>query len=406
MTTPNDQNMTDKNAAARADEPASAGSRQSARRRLAILIPAALAVGLAVAIYTGIRSRNEAEANLANVTEQAAKPTVDVVHPTPGAPDQEVVLPGNVQAFTDTPIFARTSGYLKRWYFDIGAHVKQGDLLAEIESPEADQQLQQARADLVTAQANLALAKVTWKREQALYQNQWASGQMRDNAYGAYSADQAIVQSQQADVARLEQLQSYEKVTAPFDGVITARNTDVGALITADTNTTTQELFHLAASNKLRVFVTIPEVYVPGARPGVQATLKVDEYPDQSFRGTLVRTASAIDATSRTLLAEIDVDNPTGQLLPGAYGFVHLAIPAAAHSVTVPSSALLFRAEGLQVALVRNGHAALVPVNIGRDYGDKVEIISGLLPTDDLIVSPSDSLITGTAVSVAAAKSK
>jgi RND family efflux transporter MFP subunit len=399
-----DPNIAGENTASE-DSPGSASGRP-ARRRLAVLIPAAVAVGLVVAIYTGIRSRNEAEANLTNVTEQASKPTVDVVHPTSGAADQEVVLPGSVQAFTDTPIYARTSGYLKRWYFDIGAHVKQGDLLAEIESPEVDQQLQQARADLVTAQANLALAKVTWQREQALWKNQWASGQMRDNAYGTYSADQAIVESNQADVARLEQLQSYEKVVAPFDGVITARNTDVGALIAAGANSPTQELFHLAASNKLRVFVTLPEIDVPGARPGVQATLKVDEYPDQAFHGTLVRTANAIDANSRTLLAEVDVDNPTGQLLPGAYGFVHLAIPAASHSVTVPSNALLFRAEGLQVALVRNGRAALVPVKIGRDYGDKVEIISGLLPTDDLIVSPSDSLITGTAVSVTAAKSK
>jgi RND family efflux transporter MFP subunit len=394
MTT-NDQNTADDQG----------GGGRSVRRRLAVFIPAALAAGLAVAIYTGIRSRNEAEANLANVTERAAKPTVDVVHPTAGAPDQEVVLPGNVQAFTETPIFARTSGYLKRWYFDIGAHVKKGDLLAEIESPEVDQQLQQARADLVTAQANLALAQVTWKREQALWRNQWVSSQMRDNAYGTYSADQAIVKSQQADVARLEQLQSYEKVVAPFDGVITARNTDVGALIAADANSPSQDLFQLAASNKLRVFVTIPEIDVPGARPGVQAVLKVDEYPNQSFHGTLVRTASAIDPNSRTLLAEVDVDNPTGQLLPGAYGFVHLKIPAASHSVTVPSNALLFRAEGLQVALVRNGRAVLVPVKIGRDYGDKVEIISGLQPTDALIVSPSDSLITGTPVTVAAKSS-
>jgi RND family efflux transporter MFP subunit len=383
-----------------ADE--SGGGRRRARGRLLLIVPAALAVGLAAAITTGIHSRNAAEADLAKVTEQAAKPTVDVVHPTAGAPDEEVVLPGNVQAFTDTPIYARTSGYLKRWYFDIGAQVKQGDLLAEIESPEVDRQLQQARADLVTAQANLALAKVTWQREQSLWKNQWASGQDRDNAFGGYSADQAIVQSKQADEARLEQLQSYEKVVAPFDGVITARNTDVGALIAAGANTPAQELFHLAASNKLRVFVTIPEVDVPGARPGVKAVLKVDEYPDQSFNGTLVRTASAIDANSRTLLAEIDVDNPAGQLLPGAYGFIHLAIPVAAHSVTVPSTALLFRSDGLQVAVVRNGRAVLVPVKIGRDYGDKVEIISGLTPSDTLISSPSDSLITDTPVSVAA----
>jgi len=394
MMTSNDQDIT--------EEPGGEKRRRPRRRRLVLLIPAALVVGLAAAIYTGIRSRDVAEADLTNATEAAAKPTVETVHPIAGAPNEEVVLPGNVQAFTDTPINARTSGYLKHWYFDIGAQVKQGDLLAEIESPEVDQQLQQARADLVTAQANLALAKVTWEREQALWKNQWASAQARDNAFGTYSADQAIVKSQQADVARLEQLQSYEKVVAPFDGVITARNTDTGALIQADANAPAQELFHLAASNKLRVFVTIPEMYVPGARPGVKAVLKVDEYPDQSFNGTLVRTSSAIDATSRTLLAEIDVENPSGQLLPGAYGFVHLAIPAPAHSVTVPSNALLFRAEGLQVGLVRNGRAVLVPVKIGRDYGDKVEIISGLSATDDLIVNPSDSLLTDTPVSVAA----
>ena len=365
----------------------------------------------AVVIFCGALLVRFAERVAANegrnrTTLEAAVASVMVIDPQAGAPDEEILLPGYTQAFTDTPIYARTSGYLKDWHFDIGAHVGKGDLLAKIETPEIDQQLRQARADLATARANLNLAQITARRNEELLKTRSVSTQDRDNASGARAAAMAIVESNEGNVARLEQLQSYEKVYAPFDGIITARNTDVGALIDADANSPSKELFHLTAIDKLRVYVAVPEPYARTAQQGTTASLTLDEFPGESFHGTLVRTANAIDLSSRTLLVEVDVDNPDGRLLPGAYAFVHLSLPAAVHSVTVPANTLLFRKEGLQAALVRNGHTQLVPVTIGRDYGDKVEILSGLQPSDRVIVSPSDSLISGTAVRIADAKSE
>jgi RND family efflux transporter MFP subunit len=368
--------------------------------------PIAAVVVLTGALIARFIERAVAGERLARTTVEAAVPSVMVIHPETGAPNQEIRLPGYTQAFTDTPIYARTSGYLKDWHFDIGAHVKRGDLLALIETPEVDQQLRQARADLNTARANLSLAEITAKRNEELLKTRSVSTQDRDNAHGALAADQAIVQSNEGNVARLEQLQSYEKVYAPFDGIITARNTDVGALIGADANSPSKELFHLAAIEKLRVYVAVPELYAPAAQPGTTASLTLDEFPGQSFHGTLIRTANAIDLSSRTLLVEVDVENPDGRLLPGAYTFVHLSLPAAVHSVTVPANTLLFRKEGLQAALVRNGHTQLVAVTIGRDYGNKVEIISGLQPSDEVIVAPSDSLISGTALRISDAQSE
>jgi RND family efflux transporter MFP subunit len=278
--------------------------------------------------------------------------------------------------------------------------VKKGDLLAEIDTPEVDQQLRQARADLATAQANLKLAAITAGRKEDLLRSGWVSTQDRDNSAGALAADQATVQSNEANVARLEQLQSYEKVMAPFDGVVTSRNTDVGALIAADANTPAKELFHLAAIDTLRVYVSVPEGYDQVVQTGASARLTLDEFPGRSFQGTLVRNANAIDLVSRTLLVEVDVANPDGLLLPGAYSSVHLTLPASAGSITVPSNTLLFRREGLRVAIVHDGQAQLVPVTIGRDYGENVEIVSGLKTTDDVITDPSDSLIGGTIVHV------
>jgi RND family efflux transporter MFP subunit len=356
------------------------------------------------AIFARFADRVHAEESLARTTLQAAVPSVNVIHPQAGAPNQEIALPGYTQAFTDTPVYARTSGYLKTWRFDIGAHVKKGDLLAEIDTPEVDQQLRQARADLSTAQANLKLAAITAERSENLLKTRSVSIQERDNADGAWAADKAIVQSNEGNVARLEQLQSYEKVYAPFDGIITARNTDIGALIDADANSPSKELFHVAAINTLRIYVAVPEGYSRAAQPGATANLTLDEFPGEVFHGTLVRNANAIDLSSRTLLLEVDVDNPAGRLLPGAYTFVHLSLPAATQSVTLPSNTLLFRKEGLRAAVVRNGHAQLVPVTIGRDYGEKVEILAGLRPTDEVITDPSDSLISGTAVRSAASK--
>jgi RND family efflux transporter MFP subunit len=368
-------------------------------------------LGLAIAIIVvggvivgGIISRIAAESSLTHRTSEAAVPSVTIVHPVGGATHSEISLPGYTQAFIDTPVYARTSGYLKAWYYDIGARVKKGDLLAEIETPEVDQELLQARADLVTAQANLKLASITAKRDEDLLKTRSVSTQDRDNSAGALAASTATVQSKAANVARLEQLKSYEKVIAPFDGIVTARNIDVGALIAADANTPAKELFHLAAIDTLRVYISIPEVYDQAVQTGTRAALTFQEFPGRSFSGTLVRNANAIDLASRTLLVEVDVPNPKGILLPGAYCFVHLNLPASGGSVTVPSNTLLFRREGLRVAVVRAGQAQLVPVTIGRDYGEMVEIVSGLTARDDVIIDPSDSLIGGTTVHIENAK--
>jgi len=365
---------------------------------------AATAGVLGLGIYSGVRARSAADATLRQTTADAAVPVVSVVAPKASAPTQEILLPGTTQAFTDAPIFARTNGYVKRWYFDIGAHVKQGQLLVEIDSPEVDQQLEQARADLETARANLRQAQITADRWLALLATDSVSKQETDVAVSALSAMKATVASNVANVGRLEQLQSFEKIYAPFDGVITARNVDIGVLVNAGSTTTSgRELFHMTAIHTLRVFVAVPEIYSRAARPGSVATLTLDEFPGRSFQGTLVRTANAIDLASRTLNVEVDVDNPRGELLPGAYVFVHLRLPRQIATVTVPANALLFRAEGLQVAVVRDGRAQLVPITIGRDYGTTVEISAGVQPTDQVIVAPSDSLISGTRVRIAAA---
>ena len=365
---------------------------------------AMVAAALGLGVYSGVRARTAADAALGQATADAAVSVVSVVSPQATAATQEIRLPGTTQAFTDAPIFARTSGYVKAWYFDIGAHVKQGQLLAEIESPEVDQQLEQARADLETAQANLRQAQITADRWQALLESDSVSKQETDVAVSALSAMKATVNSNVANVRQLEQLQGFQKIFAPFDGVITARNVDIGVLINAGSLTTSgRELFHMAAIHTLRVFVAVPEIYSRAARPGASATLTLDEFPGRSFHGTLVRNANAIDLASRTLNVEVDVDNPGGELLPGAYVFVHLTMPTQVQTLTVPANALLFRAEGLQAAVVRDGQAQLVPVKIGRDYGITVEIVTGLQPTDQVIVAPSDSLISGTRVRIARA---
>ena len=380
--------------------PAAPGGRRRAGALVAVAV-AALVLGLG--IYSGVRARSKAGATLMQATDEAAIITVNVVNPKPGDPVRDIRLPGVTQAFIDAPIFARTSGYLKRWYFDIGARVKQGQLLAEIDSPEVDQQLQQARSDLETAQANRRQAKITADRWEALLESGSVSKQETDVAVSALSAMKATVDSNTANVRRLEQLQGFEKIYAPFDGIVTARNTDIGALIDAGSATAARELFHMAAIQRLRVFVAVPEIYSRAARTGASAALTLDEYPGREFHGTLARNASAIDPASRTLLVEVDVDNPKDELLPGAYVFVHLKLPRQAPSVTVPANTLLFRSQGLQVGVVRDGQAQLVPVTIGHDYGTTVEIVAGIQPTDQIIVAPSDSLTSGTRVRIAGA---
>jgi RND family efflux transporter MFP subunit len=369
-------------------------------RKNTLLAFGAVALCVAAFVFLGIRSRVEAESRLKLATDQAATPVVQIIYPKQGAPTEEIVLPGSTQAFTDTPIYARTNGYLKRWYFDIGARVKKGQLLADIETPEVDQQLEQARADFETSQANLQLAKTTADRWQFLVKSGSVSKQETDQAVSNLAAVKAAADASAANVRRLEQLQSFEKIYAPFDGVITQRNTDVGDLIDAGASAQPQQLFHMAAISELRVYVPVPEVYAPAARVGASALLTLDEYPGETFQGKLVRTSDSIDASSRTLLVEVDVENPANKLLPGVYVFVHLKLPMEARSVTIPSSALLFRREGLQVGLVRNGQAELVPVKIGRDYGSTVEVVSGLQGSDAVILDPADSLVSGTPVAV------
>lgn len=370
---------------------------------LVLLAGAALALGFF--IYSGIRGRLQAASTLKRATEEAAVTDVAVVLPKANPPTEEITLPGGTQPYIRSPIYARTNGYLVKWFYDIGARVKKGDLLAVIDTPELDKQLQQARADLESAKSNLALAKITANRWQGLIRTRSVSQQSTDQAVESLGAQQATVDSYAANVRRLEDLVSFEKVYAPFDGIITVRNTDIGWLIDAGANPPASELFQLAEIRTLRVFVAVPEVYSRAARIGAAATITLDEFRNQTFRGKVTRTSNSIDLNSRTLNTEVDVDNPTGQLLPGAYVQVHLKLPMKTHGVTIPSSALLFRSEGLQAGVVRNGHAALVPIVIGRDYGFSVEVISGLTPADELILSPPDSLITGAPVRIVGQRS-
>jgi RND family efflux transporter MFP subunit len=379
---------------------ATPGNRWQSRRPILIGGAMLLTGGFAFLIYSGIRSRINAEEGLEKAVKQTAVELVKVVHPTKGSEGQTIELPGNTQAFTDAPIYARTSGYLKQWYFDIGAHVKRGQLLAEIETPELDEQLDQAQNQLKTAEANLQLAQVTADRWVFLEKSSVVSKQERDQAVSDLNAKRATADSDRANVARLQKLQEFEHVYAPFDGVITARNTDLGDLIQGD-NTAPKELFHLAAIGKLRVYVSVPEVYATAIQPGETVTLTLDAFPGEKFTGTLVRDSNAIDLTSRTLRVEVDVDNPTGRLLPGGYAFVHLQLPSAGGAVVVPTNTLLFRSEGLRVAVVRDGQAKLVPITIGHDYGSSVEVVSGLAAGDSVILDPSDSIMDGSLVKIA-----
>jgi RND family efflux transporter MFP subunit len=362
---------------------------------VALLIVAAIVVA-------GIIPRRRARAALRDQTNQLAVPTVSVIHPKLGAPQSEIILPGNIQAFEDSPIYARTNGYLKKWYVDIGGRVKAGQLLADIETPEVDQQLDQARADLNTAQANFQLSEITATRYEDLLKTDSVSKQDVDNAHGDFEAKKAMVASAQSNLKRLEELQSFEKVYAPFDGVITARNTDVGHLINSGAGGPAAELFHIASLRTLRVYINVPQQYSQAAKPGILANLTLQEFPGRRFPGKLVRTAESIDLASRTLLVEVDVDNASGELLPGAYAEVHLSVPSGVPALIVPVSALIFRSEGLQVGTVQGGnHASLAKITLGRDMGSEVEVVSGLSATDLVIADPPDSLIEGETVRLA-----
>ena len=402
------------------------------RRLLKWILILALIVSVATVLNRGINSRIKAASIVKQETLDLAIPAVSVIHPRLGDSKQELVLPGNLQSFTYAPIYARTSGYLKKWYFDIGARVKAGQVLAEIEAPELDQQLRQAKANLQQAQAALEqalanrqqskanedYAKVSADRWKELAKQGVFSSQDNDQKQSQYQAlvantqalDKAIaaarsnVAAQEANIGLLEQLQEYRIVKAPFDGVITARNTDIGALINAGNGGTTQELFRMSAADRLRLFVNVPEVSSRAAVPGVAADLVLAEYPGRKFHGKLVRTADSMDATTRTLLTEIDVDNSSGELRPGSYAEVHMALPGG-RALIIPVSSVLFRSEGLRVGVVRagkNGESTveMVPVTVGKDFGNEVEITSGITDRDQIVESPADSLTSGAVVRV------
>jgi len=381
-----------------ATPPLAESGRSRSRKWLVALAAFAIVAGV---MLFGILTRVKARTALRAQTAEMAVPTVSVVHPQPSAPVQEIVLPANVQAITDSPVFARTTGYLKKWYVDIGAHVKKGQLLAVIETPEIDQQLRQARADLATAQANLKLAEVTANRFQDLLKSNSVSQQETDNAVASFAANRAIVNSNEANTQRLSDLKSFQKIYAPFDGIITARNTDIGALINSGSSGgPTTELFHIAYPRKLYVYVSVPQAYSQAAKPGLQTDLVLPEFPGRRFPGKLVRTANAIDPATRTLQVQIVVDNPDGTLLPGAYAEVHLKVPAETSTYTVPVNTLLFRFTGLHIATVQNGKMLIKTVEIGRDFGDRVEIVSGLEGNDSVILNPPDSTANGQAVRI------
>jgi RND family efflux transporter MFP subunit len=385
------------------------GSAQALREsgaKHSILITVIVLLIVAAIVVGGIVPRLKAKAALKSATYDLAVPTVNVMHAKQGAPQTEIVLPGNMQAFTESPIYARTNGYLKKWYVDIGGRVKAGQLLAEIETPEVDQQLQQARAQLNTAKANYNLSQITSNRYQDLKNTDSVAQQDVDNALGSERANAATVASAEYQVKYLEQLESFKNIYAPFDGIITVRNTDVGHLINSGAGTAAAELFHIAAIHTLRVYINVPQQFSPAAKAGLIANLTLQEFPGRQFKGKLVRTANAIDLATRTLLVEVDVDNPTGELLPGSFAEVHLAVPSGAPTFILPVSALIFRAQGLQVGVVKDGNRAeLTDIILGRDFGAEVEVVSGLQGDDDVIVNPPDSLISGETVRVAPAQS-
>jgi RND family efflux transporter MFP subunit len=396
--------------------------------RVVILLVLAVLI-VAGVVFWGINARIQTAAAVKETTRELAIPNVAVIHPKPGALKNEVVLPGNVQAFTDSPIYARSSGYLKQWNVDIGGHVKAGQVLATIEAPEVDQQVSQAKATLQQTRASLdqaianeqqgkaneEIARVTAERWQNLVKKGAVSRQENDQYQAQYQAqvanlnalEQAIAAARsnivaaEANLGRLQEMQNYETVKAPFEGIVTARNIDVGALINAGNGGAAQELFHMASTAKLRVYVSVPQADSRAATPGLKCYLTLTEFPGRKFPGELVRTAGAIDAATRTLLTEVDVDNAAGELRPGAYAEVHLLIPEGSRSLILPVSTLMFRSEGLRVGVVRDGNQAeLVPVVLGKDFGNEVEIVSGLSENDLVIANPPDSLASGARVQV------
>jgi RND family efflux transporter MFP subunit len=369
--------------------------------RKAVFFIVILLVIAIVVVIAGIVPRVRARTQLRDQTNALAAPAVLVNPPQQGPIGKEIVLPGNSYPYTDASLYARTDGYLSKWYFDIGAHVRQGQLLAIISAPEVDKQLLQAQADLSTVEATAGLAKTNSSRYQGLLTQNAVSKQDTDTFVSQAESTSSAVKSAQANVQRLQELQSFEKIYAPFSGVITARNVDVGQLINAGAGT---QMFRLSDIHVLRVYVNVPQIYSQLAAPGATARLTLAEFPGKTFTGKLVRTAKAIDPSSRTLLVEIDVDNRDGKLMPGAYTEVHMDLENATAPFIIPVSALIFRAQGLQVGTVVKGangdQARLVRVTLGEDDGSTVQVIDGLDAKSEVIQNPPDSLIDGEPVHV------
>ncbi len=356
-------------------------------------------------IYAVSQRMGERKA-LAQQTEQMAVPYVSVIHATPINANSEMVLPGTLKPFVESTIYARTNGYLKKWYKDIGSHVAKGDILAEIDTPEIDQQLAQSRADLVTAQANLSLSTLTAARYQDLIKTDSVSRQDLDNANGDLAARKAMVQSADANVKRLEELESFKRVYAPFPGIITQRNVDPGTLINAGNGgTATKEMFDLAQIDPMRVYVAVPQAYSPSIHIGLKACLSLTELAQQHFCGQVVRTANSIDPNTRTLLTEVDVPNPAGTLLPGSYAEVHFDVKVTAQRLSLPVNAILFRPDGAMAAVVgANGRIDLKKITVGRDFGNSLEVLQGIDAADRIVINPPDALEQNELVNVAAEK--
>jgi membrane fusion protein, multidrug efflux system len=395
-----EQNETE---AVRPDEyqPSDVGPKPAGRAKL--LIVAVLLVLITAGAVTFLNRKSETDA-LAKETEAVSIPTVAVVQPQAEPGNDELVLPGNLQAFIESPIFARTNGYLLRWYKDIGSKVEKGELLAAIDTPEVDQELSQARASREQIKAALGLAKISADRWANLLKSDSVSQQEADQQASGYQQALANLAAADANVRRLEELESFKNVYAPFSGVLTRRNVDPGALINSGAQAAGRELFDISRVDPLRVYVSVPQAYAPNIKVGMKANVTLQEFPGQKFVGTVVRTAEAIDLATRTLNTEVDVPNKDGKLLPGSFGQVHFATGTSVPRITIPVNAMLFRAEGPQVAVVdKDGKVHLRPISIGRDFGATLEILGGLEMSDQIIINPSDSLEEGQKVHVAKA---
>lgn len=372
-------------------------------RRVLLAVGTAFLVVAGGVAAVGIVGRAEANRQLVQWTNQQAIPTVQLAKIEHGAAEQSLVLPGNIQPYSKAAIYARVPGYLKSWDQDIGAQVKAGQLLGSIDTPDLDQQLAQARANFATAEANEQLASVTAQRWRTLVGKQWVSQQAYDEKAGAEAANKAIADAAQANVRQLEAMETFKSIVAPFDGVVTQRNTDVGALINVGSGAAGPALFEVADLHKVRIYVQVPQAYSAGLTPGLKATFDMPQYPGQHFEATLVTTSRAMDPNSRSMMVELQADNADGKFTQGAYCRVHLQLPVDPNMVRVPATALIPVNQGSQVAVLGEGNKTLLKtVQLGRDFGDSVEVVAGLAPSDRVIDSPPETLTSGDEVQLAA----